>query len=105
MEYAIVSDRLGDEGDYACHNAIVAATHNPHFIALCKHLEFGARHVIRQARANTKARLPELMEAVQNEHKALYDAVNAANSDLAGQAAEIHLRSAAERMTVYLNSC
>ena len=43
MEYAIASDRLGDEEDYAFHDAIVAATHNPHFVALCKHLEFGAR--------------------------------------------------------------
>lgn len=103
MEYAIASDQLGDEEDYAFHRAIVAATHNPHFIALCKHLEFGARHVIRRARANTKTHRPELLDAVQNEHKAIYEALHAGDAEAAGRAAEMHLRNAAERMTLYLN--
>jgi GntR family transcriptional repressor for pyruvate dehydrogenase complex len=33
MEYAIASDRLGDDEDFAFHRAIIAATHNPHFIS------------------------------------------------------------------------
>jgi GntR family transcriptional regulator, transcriptional repressor for pyruvate dehydrogenase complex len=102
MEYAIASDRLGDEEDYAFHDAIVAATHNPHFIALCKHLEFGARHVIRQARANTRAHLPDLLEAVQKEHQDIFEAVKDADAEAAGEAAERHLRNASERMMIYL---
>lgn len=103
MEYAIASDRLGDDEDYAFHDAIVAATHNPHFVALCKHLEFGARHVIRQARANTKANLTGMMDAVQGEHKAIYEALEKGDAEMAGHAAEQHLRNAGERMKVYLN--
>lgn len=103
MEYAIASDRLGDEEDYAFHDAIVAATHNPQFLALCKHLEFGARHVIRQARANTKARLSNLMDDVQNEHKAIYEAIEEGDPAKASLAAEQHLRNAGERLKLYLN--
>lgn len=101
MEYAIASDRLGDEEDYAFHDAIVAATHNPHFVALCKHLEFSARHVIRQARANTKANLAALMDAVQDEHKTIYEALEKGDAEGAGRAAEQHLRNAGERMKIY----
>ncbi len=102
MEYAIASDRLGDEEDYAFHEAIVAATHNPHFVALCKHLEFGARHIIRQARANTRARFADLMHDVQNEHKAIYDALEQGDPEQASHAAERHLRNAGERLKLYL---
>lgn len=102
MEYAIASDRLGDEEDYAFHEAIVAATHNPHFVALCKHLEFGARHIIRQARANTKARFADLMHDVQNEHKAIYEALEQGDPEQASRAAERHLRNAGERLKLYL---
>lgn len=104
MEYAIASDRLGDEEDYAFHDAIVAATHNPHFVALCKHLEFGARQVIRQARANTRTRLSSLMEDVQNEHKAIYEALEEGDPDKASLAAERHLRNAGKRLKLYLDS-
>lgn len=104
MEYAIASDQLGDEEDYAFHDAIVAATHNLHFIALCKHLEFGARHVIRQARANTRTHLPELMDAVQREHQVILEALTRGDVEAAGQAAERHLRNASERMMVYLST-
>ena len=104
MEYAIASDRLGDEEDYAFHDAIVAATHNPHFVALCKHLEFGARQVIRQARANTKMHLAGLMQDVQNEHKAIYEAIEQSNPERASFEAERHLRNARERLRLYLDS-
>jgi len=42
MEYAIASDRLGDEEDYEFHQAIVLATHNPYFKTLSQHIEHTA---------------------------------------------------------------
>jgi len=102
MEYEIANDRLGDEEDFAFHQAIVDATHNPHFRALSEHLEHGARRVIRQARSNTKAQHADLIEAVQQEHKAIYDAIAAGDSARAAEAAETHLRNAAERLNMYL---
>ncbi|MBL3560890.1 FadR family transcriptional regulator [Rhodovulum sulfidophilum] len=101
MEYAIASDELGDEQDFAFHQAIVEATHNPHFVSLCKHLEFGARDVIRKARANTRANLSDLLDAVQAEHQAIYRAIAEGDPEAAAAAAACHLRNAAERTQLY----
>jgi len=102
MEYEIANDRLGDEEDFAFHQAIVEATHNPHFQALSEHLEHGARRVIRQARSNTKSHHADMVEAVQEEHKTIYDAIVASDPERAAQAAETHLRNAAKRLNMYL---
>ena len=102
MEYAIASDRLGDKEDFEFHQAIVAATHNQHFISLCEHLETNARHIVRQARSNTKANYAELIDAVQDEHKAIYKALEDGNPDRAAHAAEEHLINAAERIRTYM---
>jgi GntR family transcriptional regulator, transcriptional repressor for pyruvate dehydrogenase complex len=103
MEYEIANDRLGDEEDFAFHQAIVDATHNPHFQALTAHLEHGARRVIRQARSNTKHNHTDLVEAVQLEHKQIYDAIASGDARLAAEFAELHLRNAAERLSIYLS--
>lgn len=102
MEYEIANDRLGDDEDFAFHQAIVDAAHNPHFRALSEHLEHGARRVIRQARSNTKVNHADLVEAVQQEHKAIYDAICAGDAEAAAAAAERHLRNAADRLDMYL---
>ncbi|MDE2414504.1 MAG: FadR family transcriptional regulator [Comamonadaceae bacterium] len=104
MEYEIASDRLGDEQDFAFHQAIVEATHNPHFIALSSHLEQGARRVIRQARTNTRYRHIELIEAVQQEHQAIFDAIKQGDPDAAEHAANAHLENAAKRLDMYLKN-
>ena len=70
MEYAIASDRLGDEEDYEFHQAIVLATQNPYFESLSQHLEHTARRMIRALRSNTKTRHKNQIDAVQAEHQA-----------------------------------
>lgn len=44
----MVNDQLGDEEDYAFHQAIVAATHNPHFKSLNEYLDHSVRRLIRK---------------------------------------------------------
>ena len=104
IEYAIASDSLGDEQDYEFHQAIVDATHNPHFKALSDHLEHGVRRLIRNARSNTARNLSHLMLDVQREHQAIYDAIEAKDPAAAARAAETHLRNAAKRLDMYLSS-
>ncbi|MFC3060814.1 FadR/GntR family transcriptional regulator [Paenirhodobacter populi] len=101
MEYAIASDRLGDEEDFAFHRAIVAATHNPHFVALSKHLESGVRNVILKARTNTRMNLSVQLDAVQAEHQAIYQAIAEGDPDAAAIAAARHLQNATERAKLY----
>jgi len=104
MEYEVAHDRLGDDQDFAFHQAIVAATHNPHFIALSAHLEQSARRLIRQARTNTKTYHASLLEAVQEEHQAIFDTIKASNPEAAALAAQTHLHNAAKRLDIYLKS-
>jgi DNA-binding FadR family transcriptional regulator len=102
MEYALVNDRLGDEEDYAFHQAIVAATHNPHFKALNEYLDHSVRRLIREARSNTAANYNDLIQDVQDEHQHIFQAIQARDPVRAGEAAERHLRNAAARMNMYL---
>ncbi|MFA7437519.1 FadR/GntR family transcriptional regulator [Castellaniella sp.] len=102
MEYEIAHDRLGDEQDFAFHQAIVNATHNPHYQALSKHLEHNVRRLIRRARSNTRANLIALVEDVQEEHRAIYAAIKAGDPRAASQAAGRHLSNAAKRLQIYL---
>lgn len=102
MEYAIASDKLGDEEDYQFHQSIVLATHNPYFETLSQHLEHTARRMIRRLRSNTKSRLTNLIEAVQAEHQAIYNAIAAGDANGAEDAARTHLHNAAKRYVKYL---
>lgn len=103
MEYAIASDALGDEEDYQFHQAIILATHNPYFETLNQHLEHTARRMIRSLRRNTKTRHNNLIEAVQAEHQAIYNAIAAGDAISAEDAARTHLKNAAKRFVQYLN--
>lgn len=102
MEYAIISDKLGDEEDFAFHQAIVDATKNPHFGMLNEYLEQHVRRLIRQARNNTATNYHNLVEAVQQEHKEIVSAIEARDPAAAARAAETHLRNAAQRLNMYL---
>lgn len=102
MEYAIVHDEPGEEEDFAFHRAIVEAASNPHFNALNGYLEQHVRRLIRRARRNTAANYSDLIQAVQDEHKAIFNAIEAGDAVAAGSAAEAHLRNAAKRLNMYL---
>jgi DNA-binding FadR family transcriptional regulator len=102
MEYAIINDELGDEEDFAFHQAIVDSTKNPHFIALNAYLEQHVRRLIRQARSNTATYHHNLVEAVQREHQAILKAIEARDADAAALAAETHLRNAGKRLNTYI---
>jgi DNA-binding FadR family transcriptional regulator len=104
MEYAIASDRLGDEEDYEFHQAIVLATHNPYFKTLSQHIEHTARRMIRRLRSNTKTHHTNLIEAVQTEHQTIFNAIQAGDPAAAEQAARKHLENAEKRLVKYLKS-
>jgi DNA-binding FadR family transcriptional regulator len=104
MEYAIASDLLGDEEDFEFHQAIMVATHNPYFESLSQHLEHTARRMIRHLRSNTKTRHTNLIEAVQAEHQAIFNAIAAGDPVQAERAARDHLDQAEKRLIKYLKT-
>jgi DNA-binding FadR family transcriptional regulator len=46
----------------------------------------------------------DLIEAVQEEHQNIFDAIKAGDPDGAAHAAETHLKNAAQRLDLYLKS-
>lgn len=104
MEYAIASDRLGDEEDFEFHQAIMVATHNPYFETLSQHLEHTARRMIRHLRSHTKTRHTNLIEAVQTEHQNIFNAIAAGDPAAAERAARDHLDNAEKRLIKYMKT-
>ena len=102
MQRAIDRGDSGVDEDVAFHQAIVDATKNPFFKDLSTFLDRRVRSFIRTARANTAKLQIGHMMAVQEEHRAIFEAIQNQNSQLARQAAEDHLKRAAERLAIYM---
>jgi DNA-binding FadR family transcriptional regulator len=103
MQAAIDRGEPGVDEDLAFHRAIIEAMGNPFFRDLSDFLDRRVRTFIRTARANT-ARMGGLTQTVQAEHQAIFDAVVQSNASAARAAAETHLKNAAARLAVYLES-
>ena len=101
MRQAIDRGEPGVDEDLAFHRAIVEAAGNPFFRDLSDFFDQRVRKFIRTARSNT-ARFQGLSEAVQVEHQAIFEAIEAQDPAQARAAAETHLVNAAARLTLYL---
>jgi len=98
MERAIAEKRLGADEDVAFHRAIVDATANPVFRDMFNFLDTRVRGFIGVARANS-ARYEGLSQQVQDEHRAILDAIKSRNEERARVAAATHLRNAIRRLS------
>jgi len=101
MGAAIGRGDPGVDEDLAFHRAIVDAAGNPFFRDLSDFFDQRVRKFIRTARSNT-ARFQGLSEAVQVEHQAIFEAIEAMDARGAREAAETHLVNAAARLALYL---
>lgn len=88
----------GAEADKRFHQAIAAASGNPYFESFLAFLGANLREVISHARANTMARHPGGVAAVQSEHEAVLAAVTARSPHQAESAMRAHLSQAQERL-------
>jgi DNA-binding FadR family transcriptional regulator len=92
--------RRGENGvreDLAFHRSVVLATGNDHFVATLDFLHQLLFHAIGVTRSN-EARFPEYMQQVDDEHRALFDAVAAGDAEAAQRAAKLHLDNAERRL-------
>ncbi len=103
MQAAIHRGEPGVDEDVAFHRAIIDATGNPFFRDLSDFLDRRVRNFIRTARANS-ARLTGMAQTVQGEHEAIFEAIAARDPQAARMAAETHLKNAAKRLAIYLES-
>jgi len=102
MQSAIERGDSGVDEDVAFHQAIVAATKNPFFMDLSTFLDRRVRHFIRTARANTAKLQTGHMMAEQDEHRDIFNAIRDKDAQGARQAAENHLKRAAQRLAIYM---
>jgi GntR family transcriptional repressor for pyruvate dehydrogenase complex len=98
MQKAIEEGRSGVDEDIAFHRAIVEATSNSVFRDMFEFLDTRVRAFIGAARTNT-ARYQGLSHKVQDEHRAILDAIAAGDGDRARMAAATHLENAIRRLT------
>lgn len=98
MERAISEGRPGIDEDVAFHRAIVEATANPVFRDMFDFLDTRVRTFIGVARTNS-ARQQGLTRKVQDEHRAILDAIKASDEEKARIAAATHLQNAVQRLS------
>jgi GntR family transcriptional repressor for pyruvate dehydrogenase complex len=86
----VLAGRDGVDEDLAFHRAIGEATGNPQFSLLLGFLEQYLRAGMRITRGN-EARRSDFMEAVRQEHRAIFDALVARDPAAARRSAISHL--------------
>jgi GntR family transcriptional repressor for pyruvate dehydrogenase complex len=97
LDRAVRNGGDGIEEDLQFHSAIAYASHNPFLIGTLKYLSQFMRQAIAVTRAN-EARRADFTQQVREEHAALVDAVEAADSAAARRAAGRHMKNAARRI-------
>jgi DNA-binding FadR family transcriptional regulator len=102
MGSAIAGEETGVDADVRFHRTLADAAHNPLFSDFFEFINPHIRREVRLARQNT-ARLSHRMAAglwlkVQDEHAAVFRAVEAGSSAKAAAAVRNHLRNTAKRL-------
>nr|WP_256586814.1 FadR/GntR family transcriptional regulator [Pseudomonas sp. A46] len=97
LEDAVERGEEGVHEDLAFHRAIVAATGNEHFLATIDFLHRLLHQAIQVTRRN-EARHPPFMRQVEDEHRALLDAIASGDAEAARNAASLHLANAERRL-------
>ncbi|HTK02212.1 MAG TPA: FadR/GntR family transcriptional regulator [Bordetella sp.] len=86
----------GVEEDMRFHRAIARATNNRVYDDFTRFLERHVREQLGISRGNSS--IAGWLQAVQQEHQAIYDAIAARDSEAAAKAARAHLRNGMERL-------
>ena len=86
----------GVEEDMRFHRAIARATNNRVYDDFTRFLERHVREQLGISRCNSS--IAGWLQAVQQEHQAIYDAIAARDSEAAAKAARTHLRNGMERL-------
>jgi GntR family transcriptional repressor for pyruvate dehydrogenase complex len=97
MATDIAAGREGVDADTAFHTAIARAADNPYLMRFAEFLGTSLREAIRAARSNS-ARYPGTPDQVQDEHRAVFEAVAAGDPKAAGKAMRRHIENAMRRL-------
>ena len=97
MASDVAGGQEGVDADIAFHTAIARAADNAYLMRFAEFLDSSLREAIRMARTNS-ARYPGTPNQVQDEHRAVFEAVAASDPKAAGKAMRRHIGNAMRRL-------
>jgi len=100
MDAMFMESELGVDADRALHQAIACATKNPFYMSVLSSLAEPIAFAMRLSRSLTLEATPERQALVQNEHRAIIDAIRDEDPELAAEAMRHHITAARERMFI-----
>jgi len=98
LERAVKNVELGAEADEQFHAAIARATHNPYYVSVQTSMQPHIRYGMRVNRNLSMLRTAERVRMVQDEHRAILDAIATRDPDRARDAMQRHIANARRRM-------
>jgi len=97
LDRAVAAGGDGVDEDLAFHRSMAEATGNPQFTRLLAFLEQYLHDAMRVTRAN-EARRSDFMDAVRDEHRAIFDAIASGNAAAARRKALRHMLQGERRL-------
>ncbi|HWK95380.1 MAG TPA: FadR/GntR family transcriptional regulator [Pseudolabrys sp.] len=98
LEEAIKNAELGVEADERFHSAVARATHNPYYVSVQSSLQPHIRYGMNVNRNLSLLRAAERVRLVQDEHRAILEAIVNRDPDKARDAMQLHIANARRRM-------
>ncbi len=98
LRTALMSSAPAHEEDWLLHRAILAATGNDAFVAIFDRLQEEVMRILRAGVDISRARSPQVVEAMMGEHDAIVDAIRTQDSEGAALAMRWHLRQGRKRL-------
>lgn len=98
IEEAIHTGEIGVSQDNAFHAALARASHNQYFVAALGSIQEHLAFTIDLARSFSIRRSVEHLAMVQNEHRAIFEAITDKDADAARSATRLHISNARARV-------
>jgi GntR family transcriptional regulator, transcriptional repressor for pyruvate dehydrogenase complex len=98
LEATIAGMQLGVDEDIRFHAAVAAATHNPYYVSMQAGLRLEMSRGMTVIRNLSLLRPAARLRLVQDEHRAIVDAIDQRDTDAARAAMKSHIHNARQRM-------
>jgi len=98
LRAALLSSAPAHDEDWALHRAITEATANSAFLSLFDHLHDEVLRILKAGVEISRARPPEVIEAMMGEHDAIVEAIRVHDADGAALAMRWHLSQGRKRL-------
>ena len=98
LRVALLSSAPAHDEDWLLHRSILEATGNVAFVAIFDQLQEEVMRILRAGVDISRARPPQVIEAMMDEHDAIVDAIRAQDGDGAALAMRWHLSQGRKRL-------